>query len=166
MNDTLLSTQKGSSSLRHSLRLRSRIVTITSLYLLIAALINLYFGFTLFFSGAVALAFEGPGAVVLGGNFNSASVALDSSSGMIALFGAFLLVVGAIMVATAIDLFGRKAGARTRTALVALLSIVACLLCIFSTLTIQLIPLILSIVVLGLFTLDQTMEVYFERRGR
>ncbi len=98
-------------------------MTITSLYLLIAALINLYFGFTLFFSGAVALAFEGPGAAMFGGQTGTASIAVDSSSGTIALFGAFLLAVGAIMVVTAIELYARKSGARTRTALVALLSI-------------------------------------------
>ncbi len=138
----------------------------TSLYLLAAALINLYFGFTLFFSGAVALAFEGPGAMTLGGHSGAASFAFDSSSGTITLFGAFLLAVGAIMVVTAIELFARKAGARTRTALVALLSIVACLLCIVSTLTIQWIPLVMSAVVLFFFTLDQPLDLYFQRRGR
>ncbi len=146
--------------------LRSRFVTMTSLYLLVAALINLYFGFTLFFSGAVAFAFESPGAVSFSRQSAAVSVSVDSSTGSIALLGAFLLAVGVIMVVTAIELYGRKAGARTRTALVALLSIVACLLCIFSTLTVQLVPLVLSAVVLFLFTLDQPMEVYFERRGR
>ncbi len=166
MHDSLLSDQKGRSTLRQSLSLRSRIVSITSIYLLIAALLNLYYGFTLFFSGAVALAFEGPGGVALGGQSTAASVAVDLSSGVITLFGVFLLAVGAIMVVTAIELYARKAGARTRTALVALLSIVACLLSIFASLTIQLLPLVLSTVVLFIFTLDQPLDVYLKRRGR
>ncbi len=164
MSNTLISNRKGTSTLRHSMNLRSRLVTLTSIYLLVAALINLYFGFTLFFSGAVAIAFEGPGAVLGGGS--STGVTLDSSSGLIVLFGIVLLAVGAIMVVTAIELYARKSGARTRTALVALLSIVACLLSIAAALTIQWIPLILSVVVLAFFTLDQPLERYFELRGR
>ncbi len=147
------------------MRFRSYVVTWASIYLLIAALINLYYGFNLFFGGAVALVFAGPSGVALS-NDNSSKFTIDPTSGLMTLLGAFLLVVGILMVVNAIALFARKEGSRTRTMLVVLLSILACLFCIVNTLVIQWIPLIIGLIVLLFFTFDQPLRSYFQRRTR
>lgn len=146
------------------MKLRSRLVNITSIYLLLAAGINLYYGFTLFFSGAVALFFSSPVAANFAGESNKFTI--DASSGYMTLMGLFLLATSTLMIVTAIALYARKDGVRTRTIYIALLSIIACVLCVVNTLTIQWIPLILSLVVFLLFTFDPMLNHYLQRRSR
>ena len=156
--------RKGRPTLSQSLpTTRSWILLVTAFYLLVAAAIDLYYGFTLFFSGAVGLLFAGPGAADLAGKSNSISI--DKSSALITVFGSCLLGVATLMIVGAIALSIRKEGSRQRTVLVALLSMVACVLCILNSLTIQWIPLVLSAVVAYVFISDRSLEIYFRHHG-
>ncbi len=92
-------------------------------------------------------------------------MSIDNSSALITVFGLFLLGVATLMIVGAIALSIRKEGSRQRTVLVALLSMVACVLCILDSLTIQWIPLVLSAVVAYVFISDRSLEIYFRHHG-